>query len=111
MDKWIRGLASVDIIRLDDDLRIIQYNNSVGDRIEISGKQIIISVGNKVETLDISDIKSVDMNPMFKQTANESYLIIRTSKKEIRFLVDTRTNGFHDLPTVYDYLRRISVVG
>src|SRR5687768_15192650 len=101
MDRWIRRLKSVDITDLKDGSRIIKYTNSLGDKIEIQAKQVRVSVGDRVEILDLEEIESVDMNPMFKKATEEPYLVIKSkNNNETRFLVDTCTNDFHDLPTV-----------
>lgn len=111
MDKRIRKLKSVEITNSRDGLYTIKYKNSVGDKIEILGKQIIISVNDRAKTLTLEDIKSVDMNPMFKKATEKPYTIIKTEKEEIELLIDTHTDEFYDLPAIYDYIRRRVVVG
>ena len=111
MEKWIRKLHSVEFVDLHDDSRTIIYTNSCGGQIRFCKKQISIQLGDQITILGLEDIKSVDINPMFKHEAERPYVILRTASEDIDFLVDTHTNEFHDLPTIYDYIRRVVAVG
>jgi hypothetical protein len=96
---------------LPDGLRTIVYTNSSGDQIRFFNKQISIHTNGQVKTLELKDIKSVDINPMFKRATERPYLILKTDSEDIEFLVDTHTEEFHDLPTIYGYIRRVVAVG
>ena len=111
MDKWVRKLKSVEVIDSIEDFRIIKYTNSTGDKIESFNKQVRITISGKTTTLSLGDIKSVEMNPMFKHALAEPYIIIKTEEEDMKLLIDTQTEQFHDLPTVYDYIRRLVSVG
>lgn len=111
MDRWIRKLDSVEVVDTRDGPHSIIYTNSLGDKLEASRNEITLRINGHSKTIKVKDVQFVDMNPMYKLTGEDRRFTIATREEKVGFLVDTNTGQFHDLPTVYDYIRRIVAVG